>query len=236
MKTSGNSQRDMFCTQAHSRIFKRTVKDVLSMIPSAENPDKTSWEDIKEHELYSKPINKAHTRAIRHTEEGLRSVDIHQLRIDANLRMDLNRFILNGKRGLDSKKVHDILDETFFELDFWTLWSINFFLQPWHSATEFYRLLQKHLPEMSTHKDVRELDRTPFTLYESLIIPVTRYLKDQRVDFRFHAMVTDLKSYSASDPTTISEIVMLENGKEMLITVNPIDIAIVTLGSLSTGM
>lgn len=83
---------------------------------------------------------------------------------------------------------------------------------------------------------MRELDRTPYSLYESLIIPATTYLKDQGVDFRFHSMVTDLKSYPASDPTTISEIVMLENEKEKFITVDPIDIVIVTLGSLSTGM
>lgn len=89
---------------------------------------------------------------------------------------------------------------------------------------------------MNTHNDVRDLDRTPFSLYESLIIPITTYLKDEGVDFRFHAMVTDLKSYPSSDPTTISEIVMLDSGKEMLITVDPIDIVIVTLGSLSTGM
>jgi len=49
-------------------------------------------------------------------------------------------------------------------------------------------------------------------------------------------MVTDLRSYPASDPTTISEIVMLEDGKERLITVDPSDIVIVTLGSLTTGM
>lgn len=94
----------------------------------------------------------------------------------------------------------------------------------------------KYLPGMNVHNDVRELDETPFSLYESLIIPITTYLKHQGVDFRFHAMVTDLKLYPASDPTTISEIVMLENEKEMLVTVDPTDIVIVTLGSLCTGM
>lgn len=65
---------------------------------------------------------------------------------------------------------------------------------------------------------------------------MTTYLKEQGVDFRFHVMVTDLKSYPSSDPTTISEIVALENEKETLITVDPVDIVIVTLGSMSTGM
>lgn len=89
---------------------------------------------------------------------------------------------------------------------------------------------------MNTHNDVRKLERTPFSLYESLIIPITTYLEKQGVDFRFHTMVTDLKLYPASDLTTVSEIVMLEHGKEKLITLDPIDIVVVTLGLMSTGM
>lgn len=89
---------------------------------------------------------------------------------------------------------------------------------------------------MHTHNDVRGLERTPFNIYESLLTPIATYLKEQGVDFRFNVMVTDLKSYPSSDPTTISEIVLQEDGHELLVTVDPIDIVIVTLGSVSSGM
>lgn len=81
-----------------------------------------------------------------------------------------------------------------------------------------------------------ELERTRFSSHESLVVPITQYLKNQGVDFRFHALVTGLQSYPSSDPTTISEIIMLEDGKEKLVTVDPSDIVIVTLGSISAGM
>lgn len=109
-------------------------------------------------------------------------------------------------------------------------------LQTWHSASEFHRLLTKYLLEMHSHNDVRELERTQFSLYESLIIPITSYLEEKGVDFRFDAMVTNLQLYPAGDPTTVSEIIMEESGKEMLITLDPIDIVIVTLGSMTSGM
>jgi hypothetical protein len=48
----------------------------------------------------------------------------------------------------------------------------SFLLQRWHSATKF-QLLTKYLPEMNTHNDVSELERTPLNLYESLIMPMT---------------------------------------------------------------
>lgn len=81
-----------------------------------------------------------------------------------------------------------------------------------------------------------ELERTRFTSHESLVVPITQYLKREGVDFRFHALVTGLQSYPSSDPTTISEIMMLEDDKEKLVTVDPNDIVLVTLGSLSSGM
>lgn len=61
-------------------------------------------------------------------------------------------------------------------------------------------------------------------------------LKQQGVDFRFRQQVTDLKAYPEGGPTTISQIETLtEAGTEELITLDPQDILIVTLGSTSSG-
>ncbi|CEO60957.1 hypothetical protein PMG11_05395 [Penicillium brasilianum] len=237
MEVSGNSKDGyIYHTGAQPYFQEECVTNLLTMVPDPGHPEKTLWEAIKEHERYTRPMNKAHTRAITQNEEGLRRVDTHKLSIGAKLRIDLIRFILENEKDFDSKKISDVFDATFFESGFWTLWSTTFLLQKWHSAVEFHRLLTKWLPEMHTHNDVRELERTPFNFYESLITPITTYLREQGVDFRFNVMVTDLKSYPSSDPTTISEIVLQENGHELLITVDPIDIVIVTLGSVASGI
>jgi oleate hydratase len=113
--------------------------------------------------------------------------------------------------------------------------SWRFFLQPWHSAVEFRRLLRKFLPEMHHHCAIKTLQKTEYTLYESLLVPITKYLKDEGVDFRFGMLVTDISMYPASEPTTVSDIVTLQNGDEAHIEVEPHDIVIVTLGSMTTG-
>lgn len=124
MKTSGNSQEGyVLRTGSQPYFHEDCVKDLLAMVPSPGNPGKTSWEDIKEHEWYSRPINKSHTRAIRQTEDGLRNVDMHHLQIGRKLRMDLIKFILEGERGFDSKRIRDVFEEKFFQSELWTLWS-----------------------------------------------------------------------------------------------------------------
>lgn len=88
---------------------------------------------------------------------------------------------------------------------------------------------------MHTENDVRRLERTQFSLYESLIFPITAFLRDEGVNFHFHTVVTDIKIYPDQDPKTVEKIVLTEHGEDAIITVSPTDIVIVTLGSLSTG-
>jgi oleate hydratase len=124
LKTSGNS-RDGYIlhTGTQPYLHGECVKDLLTMIPSPENPAKTSWEAIKEHEWHTRPINKARTRVIRKSGEGPRKIDMHQLRIGAKLRMDLIKFLLSGESSFESMKISEIFDETFFDSELWTLWS-----------------------------------------------------------------------------------------------------------------
>lgn len=88
---------------------------------------------------------------------------------------------------------------------------------------------------MHHHSATTKLQKTEYTLYESLVIPITKYLKDKGVDFRFDVLVTDISMYPASEPTTVSGILTLQNGNEAHIKVESHDIVIVTLGSMSTG-
>ena len=124
MEVSGNSTDGyVLHTGAQPYFHEECVTDLLSMVPSARNPGKTAWEDIIGYERYTRPMNKARTRVIREGDNGLRKVDMHRLRVGAMLRMELIRFIVEGEKLFDSKKISDVFDEAFFESEFWTLWS-----------------------------------------------------------------------------------------------------------------
>lgn len=66
--------------------------------------------------------------------------------------------------------------------------------------------------------------------------PLTDYLKQEGVDFRFNTRVTDLQCYPDGDPTTMCAIEMTQDNKEELITVDPTDIVIMGLGSVNAGI
>jgi oleate hydratase len=84
------------------------------------------------------------------------------------------------------------------------------------------------------------LDRTQFTVYESIIQPITAWLKNSGVQFHFNAKVKDLEmdldNDMSGDPTTVSEIIIRENESEHTVKLNPSDITIVTIGSTNSGL
>ena len=89
---------------------------------------------------------------------------------------------------------------------------------------------------MQSMNDVQPADRINYTLYQSIIRPITSFLKKEEVDFRFQVKVTDLVTYPNGDPTGVSKIKILDHrGVETLLTVDPMDIVILTLGSTMSG-
>lgn len=124
MEASGNPKDGYILhTGAQPYFYEQCVTDLLMMVSSPEQPDKTLYEAIRERERFTRPINKAHTRALSQNEDGLRRVDTHKLQIGVRLRRDLISFILENEKSLDGKKISDVFDAKFFESEFWNLWS-----------------------------------------------------------------------------------------------------------------
>ena len=61
----------------------------------------------------------------------------------------------------------------------------RFAFQPWHSAVEFHRYLHRFIQEFPRINSLAGVDRTPYNQYDSVILPIERYLKAQGVQFRY---------------------------------------------------
>ena len=110
-------------TGAQPYFLEPCVEDLLAMVPSLNDPNKTVLETIEEREKHDRPVEKATTRAIRPIHGGVSKVDIHRTQIGPKLRMDLIAFIFDNERALESKKIRDIFPDSFFQSEFWALWS-----------------------------------------------------------------------------------------------------------------
>ncbi|PWY84831.1 67 kDa myosin-cross-reactive antigen like protein [Aspergillus heteromorphus CBS 117.55] len=218
----------------------RCVEELLSLVPSLDNPEKSLLDSIKDADRHATvpQKQKSTTRLIRQGKDGPECVHINSLQIGPKYRMELMRIMLENERSLGDGAIRDYFDEAFFKTNFWMQWSTTFALQPWHSVAEFRRGLCKHLADIEHLNDIKPLDRTKYTIYESIIQPISSYLERIGVDFHFHARVTRLETHPDS-PHTVTNIVLTDTDTkdpiEKSIVVAPSDIVLATLGSTSTG-
>ncbi|KAH2462769.1 hypothetical protein KXW63_008318 [Aspergillus fumigatus] len=238
MGTSGDAQNGYFVPfECHPYFHGDCIKDLLSIVPSPGEPGKSMMDDIYSLEKNERrpPQDSGMTRAIKLGKLGPEVVHFRGIQVGLKHRLELMKFILESETSLGAKSINQIFEPSFFEIGFWTRWSTAFAFQPWHSAVEFRRHLRKYLEDIQALNDVKGAYRTKYNLFDSITLPLADFLKGEGVDFRFNVDVTDLLLYPESDPITVSEIKLIKEGDECLITLDPEDICIVDPGYSRSG-
>ncbi|MBS2904693.1 oleate hydratase, partial [Klebsiella pneumoniae] len=93
---------------------------------------------------------------------------------------------------------------------FWYMWQTTFAFQKWSSLFEFKRYMNRMIFEFSRIETLEGVTRTPYNQYDSVILPLKKYLEGFGVDFMVNTKVTDL-DFKAGRGITVSAI-HLEEG------------------------
>lgn len=124
MEEVSGSSEDGYVLHPGAQLYfhEQCVEELLRMVPSKDDPERSILQSIKDSELQA-PTNEARTRALRLDEEGNLKVDTHRMRIGIKLRMELVAFILEHEKASDSRQIKEVFEDSFFQTDFWALWS-----------------------------------------------------------------------------------------------------------------
>ena len=115
------------------------------------------------------------------------------------------------------------------------MWRTTFAFQKWHSAAELRRYFLRFIQELPRIHTLAGVKRTKYNQYDSMILPLQRWLLEQGVDVRFGNYVTDADFQT--DEATLERratrlYVNLPEGTEQ-INLQENDLAIFTLGSIT---
>jgi len=172
----------MFEEQAY-----QTTWDLFSTIPSLEDPDVTVRQEI----LDFNSTFKTHARA-RLVDGKHRILDASSYGLSTADRFAMTRMLAMSEKTLGARRIDEIFGEHFFESNFWQMWRTMFAFQKWHSATELRRYFVRFVQEFDLLDTVGGICRTKYNQYDSMIVPLQRWLVDQGVDVRFGTLVTDV--------------------------------------------
>ncbi|KAF2251873.1 67 kDa myosin-cross-reactive antigen family protein [Trematosphaeria pertusa] len=208
--------------------------DLLERIPTLEDEEKTVMQEIKDFNAKKEHQTHSKARLVAEGEDRAEILDTSKLGLNMTERLDLIKLTLETEKSLGKKRIDECFPPEFFKTKFWYMWATTFAFQPWHSAVEFRRYLHRFLHEFSRISTLAGVDRTPYNQYDSIIRPIQKYLENQGVDFRYNTRVVDI-DFIEGIPTTVDELHMVQDGTPMSAQLDPQDIVIVTLGSMTSN-
>lgn len=214
-----------------SRMFEHKYNatfDLFSFIPSASDPNLSVKEETDRAEKDALWHNKA-----RLVNRAGKIVNFHELGFSEKDRIDLLALMAAPEKALDSKRITDCFQADFFNTNFWFEWCSLFAFERWHSAIEFRRYLLRFIHHFSTIDTQEGIFRTRYNQYDSMTVPLVKWLRARGVEFRLQTEVTDLGFKAAGSDITVNSLQYIAAGAKGEIPVGVGDMVFVTNGSMT---
>ena len=145
--------------------------------------------------------------------------------------LEIIHLFFTKDEDLYDKTLDDVFDEEFYSSNFWLYWQTMFAFEKWHSALEMKLYIQRFIHHIGGLPDFSALKFTKFNQYESLILPMVKYLEAHGVQFQYNTRVTNVLFDIRDGKKTARQIVCLHEGNTETIDLMEDDLVFVTNGS-----
>lgn len=144
---------------------------------------------------------------------------------------EIVKLFMTRDEDLYDKKISDVFTEDFYASNFWLYWRTMFAFEEWHSALEMKLYIQRFIHHIGGLPDFSALKFTKYNQYESLILPMIKYLEAYGVDFQYDIKVTNVMFDIKGGKKVAKKIVCERKGKTENISLTENDLVFVTNGS-----
>ncbi|QUW84558.1 oleate hydratase [Streptomyces mirabilis] len=218
-------------TMRGGRMFEaefRCTYDLLSGIPTLDDPSVSVTEEILAgHE------ESAWDDIARLVNGDGEIVDTTSMGFSERDRLELVRCLATPEGHLDGRRITDCFGEHFFTTNFWFMWCTTFAFQPWHSAIEFRRYLRRFIHLFPQFATMSGIHRTRYHQYDSIVRPLTTWLRERGVTVHTGCRVIDLGFTPGVESGTVEILYLSRDGHDEKIAVAPEDLVFVTNGSMT---
>lgn len=200
--------------------------DMFRSIPSIETPNISVLDEY--YWLNKHDPNYSLCRATINCGEDAHTDKLFKL--DKKSALALSKLFLTPEKDLENKKISDILPESFWETNFWLYWQTMFAFQKWSSALEMKRYLCRYVHHIDGLPDFSALRFTKYNQYESMILPLTKYLESNGVKIEYGIDVKNVIFKSKQNKKVATQIIYENKGEEKTINLIEDDLVFITNG------
>ena len=200
--------------------------DMFRSVPSIETPDVSVLDEY--YWLNKHDPNYSLCRATINCGEDAHTDKLFKL--DRESAMALSKLFLTPEKTLENKKISDVLPESFWKTNFWLYWQTMFAFQKWSSALEMKRYLCRYVHHIDGLLDFSALRFTKYNQYESMILPLIKYLKNNGVKIDYGIDVKNVIFKSKQNKKVATKIVYENDGETKEIDLTEDDLVFITNG------
>ena len=150
--------------------------------------------------------------------------------LDKASALALSKLFMTPEKDLEDKKISDVLPDSFWDTNFWLYWQTMFAFQRWSSALEMKRYLCRYVHHIDGLPDFSALRFTKYNQFESMILPLVKYLEAHDVRIEYGMDVKNVIIKNVGDKKIAEKIVYLKDGKEEEIGLTEDDLVFITNG------
>jgi len=150
--------------------------------------------------------------------------------LDKASALALSKLFMTPEKDLEDKKISDVLPDSFWNTNFWLYWQTMFAFQRWSSALEMKRYLCRYVHHIDGLPDFSALRFTKYNQFESMILPLVKYLEAHGVRIEYGMDVKNVIIENAGDKKIAQKIIYIKDGKEEEIGLTEDDLVFITNG------
>ena len=205
--------------------------DVLSAVPSLTDPHMTVKDEVFEYNRIHKKNAKS-----RLIDKDRNKTDIPKygpMGLSWGDRIKVLSLIVVPESRIENRRIDSWFAPSFFKTNFWNVFSPLFAIEYWNDLVEMKRYVRRFLhafPEMGMDGAQMVF---PYNQYDSVVMPITKWLDEQGVNFELQCKVTDLDFKPSNSEKTVERIHCTRNGKDEEIVIKEGDCVLVTIGSMT---
>ena len=144
--------------------------------------------------------------------------------------LEIMRLFFTPDEDLYNKKITDFFDGEVLNSNFWLYWRTMFAFENWHSALEMKLYIKRFIHHIGGLPDFKALRFTKYNQYESMILPMIKYLEGHNVDFCYNTKVVNIEFDILPDRKQAKRIELLAEGETRYVDLTEDNLVFITNG------
>jgi oleate hydratase len=198
--------------------------ELLSHIPSLEDPSISVRDES--YDFNKRFVSNGQARLLKNGKK----LDVSSYGLSLKQQSDFLKLTYVSESSLGNKRIEDWFDQEFFETKFWFIWTSMFAFQRWSSLAEMRRYMKRFIHLVDGLYKLGGVMRTKYNQYDSVVVPMKKYLEGKGVKFEKGKEVIDI-DFNLSEDKKIATALHFKNGEEISLGKN--DFVFFTNGSIT---